>query len=193
MNYLSSVDLLAYLDWSGLRPMTELEFEKICRGPSLPVLNEFAWGNATITSLASIINAGRTDETIGTPGANADLSFGVSAVVRVGIFAGASTNRIQAGAAFYGAMEMSGNVSERIISISTTEGKNYLGNHGNGILYFTGDPNETSWPSAISLGYRGGGWLDGTLVGTISDRHYSDSNANGRDIACGGRGVRSTQ
>lgn len=34
MNYLSWPDLAAYLDWSGLRPFTELEFEKACRGPS---------------------------------------------------------------------------------------------------------------------------------------------------------------
>lgn len=32
-NYLSWADLAAYLDWSGLRPMTELEYEKACRGP----------------------------------------------------------------------------------------------------------------------------------------------------------------
>ena len=32
MSNLSWADLAAYLDWSALRPMTELEFEKVCRG-----------------------------------------------------------------------------------------------------------------------------------------------------------------
>jgi hypothetical protein len=40
-------DALAFSAWAGLRPMTELEFEKACRGPIQPVSDEFAWGTAT--------------------------------------------------------------------------------------------------------------------------------------------------
>src|SRR6185503_17797427 len=36
--------LNSYLDWAALRPMTELEYEKACRGPVVPVHNEFPWG-----------------------------------------------------------------------------------------------------------------------------------------------------
>ena len=32
--HISWSDMSAYLDWSGLRPMTELEYEKACRGRS---------------------------------------------------------------------------------------------------------------------------------------------------------------
>ncbi|MDE6878200.1 MAG: hypothetical protein K2P54_03615, partial [Odoribacter sp.] len=33
-NYMTGADMLAYLDWSGLRPMSELEYEKACRTPN---------------------------------------------------------------------------------------------------------------------------------------------------------------
>jgi formylglycine-generating enzyme required for sulfatase activity len=194
MNWIGSPDALAYFDWSGLRPMTELEFEKICRGPVLPVLNEYAWGNTTITILSgTVINDSRPDEARGYAGPNANIGLGTTYVVRAGLFADASTNRMQSGAAYYGVMEMTGNLNERTISISTNEGKNFMGNHGNGILYFLGDANETSWPSAISLGWRGGAYSNGTNRGYISDRATQDSNSNSRDASSAIRGVRSTQ
>jgi formylglycine-generating enzyme required for sulfatase activity len=46
---LSWGDLTAYLDWAALRPMTELEFEKICRGPMPRVANEYPWGSTNLT------------------------------------------------------------------------------------------------------------------------------------------------
>ena len=36
---------LAYLDWAGMRPMTEMEFEKACRGTLGSIPCEYAWGN----------------------------------------------------------------------------------------------------------------------------------------------------
>lgn len=47
VNFVSFYDLLAYAEFSGLRPMTELEYEKACRGPREPVNNEYAWGSVT--------------------------------------------------------------------------------------------------------------------------------------------------
>jgi len=49
MGYLSWDDLAAYLDWSGLRPMSELEFEKAGRGRQRAVSGEYAWGSTSIT------------------------------------------------------------------------------------------------------------------------------------------------
>ncbi len=37
---------MAYAGWAGLRPMTELEFEKACRGPLKPSPDEYAWGGS---------------------------------------------------------------------------------------------------------------------------------------------------
>ena len=56
-NYLSWADLAAYLDWSSLRPMTELEFEKSCRGTAAAVPNELAWGTEVALLRLPFLNA----------------------------------------------------------------------------------------------------------------------------------------
>jgi len=55
-NHLGWADLSAYLDWSGLRPMTELEFEKSCRGTLPSVPDEYAWGTTSISSSLYILS-----------------------------------------------------------------------------------------------------------------------------------------
>ena len=49
VNFVSMYDLLAYADFAGLRPMTELEYEKACRGNKPVVNDEYAWGSVTMT------------------------------------------------------------------------------------------------------------------------------------------------
>ncbi|MDE7150487.1 MAG: hypothetical protein K2O01_08840, partial [Bacteroidales bacterium] len=49
VNFVSMYDLLAYADFAGLRPMTELEYEKACRGNRPVVNDEYAWGAVTMT------------------------------------------------------------------------------------------------------------------------------------------------
>ena len=61
--YLSKKDILSYLDWAALRPMTELEYEKAARGPSNPVPNEYAWGNTRIGKVSELQDAGTATET----------------------------------------------------------------------------------------------------------------------------------
>jgi len=62
MGFLSVEDVLTYLDWAALRPITELEYEKACRGhdtphgPIYPIPREFAWGDATINTNTNISN-----------------------------------------------------------------------------------------------------------------------------------------
>ena len=41
-----AVKALAFTAWAALRPMTELEFEKACRGTEPSKENEFAWGTS---------------------------------------------------------------------------------------------------------------------------------------------------
>ena len=47
-NYLTWNEGLQYANWAGLRLMTELEYEKACRGPLKPLPNEYAWGTDRI-------------------------------------------------------------------------------------------------------------------------------------------------
>jgi hypothetical protein len=43
-------DEIDYAGWAGLRPMTELEFEKACRGPVRPIPDEYAWGSKDVAN-----------------------------------------------------------------------------------------------------------------------------------------------
>ncbi|CAN5344455.1 hypothetical protein BH09BAC3_BH09BAC3_08040 [soil metagenome] len=85
MNFLSSPDLLAYLDWSGLRPMTELELEKACRGALLPVPGEFANGAAAVTQANALSNGGADNELSTTAGSNINYNNGLGGPARAGI------------------------------------------------------------------------------------------------------------
>jgi len=203
-NYLSSNDILAYMDWSGLRPMTELEYEKACRGGGTdsedgpyPIVNEYPWGNHNINSDAyTLDNSGEIDEIIAS---GYNLAFGntnigasgIDGPVRVGIFAVDNLSfRIHSGAAFYAIMEMAGNVQEAVVTVGTSAGRLFEGNHGDGYLNATGNQDEASWSSGI-MGARGGAViLTPTTNGRISDRTSASSSPSSRLNYTGGRGAR---
>jgi len=193
-------DLAAYLDWSGLRPMTELEFEKSCRGTLAPVPNEYAWGNTNLaTSAYTISNSGASNEVIAT---NYHLTYGNAAwgttynqPIRVGIFAGTSSNtgRITAGATYYGIMEMSGNTMERTVTVGNTTGRAFTGAHGDGNLNATGDANASAWPGtgAVGAGSRGGTFQESiSTYLQVSNRYYASFSYGVRHSYHCGRGVR---
>ena len=193
MSYLSWLDLAAYLDWSGLRPMTELEFEKACRGNLTPVAAEYAWGSTSITNVTGLTNAGLANEVASNAGANALFNNNpVAGPVRVGMFAGAATTRAQAGASYFGIMELSGNVGERAITIRNVEGRSFTGSHGDGTLSTAGEANTATWPSAttpLGITSKGGAFNTPSAFLSVSYRtDYSDITA--RDFNSGGRGVR---
>ncbi len=202
-NHLSWGDLTAYLDWSGLRPMTELEFEKACRGTIAPVPDEFPWGTTGLASIAyTLSNSGATNEGIATNystqgNANYSGTDGpINGPFRVGIFAANSSNtgRASAGASYYGIMELGGNLWERAVTIGNVEGRAYTGLHGNGILTVEGNPNVTNWPApttAIGAGGRGGQWLSNFLLLQVSSRSSATFTQSARSAEYGGRGVRS--
>ncbi|MCB9231266.1 MAG: SUMF1/EgtB/PvdO family nonheme iron enzyme [Bacteroidia bacterium] len=173
--YVEWYDAVAYADWAGLRPMTEFEFEKAARGPSLPVPDEYAWGNTNIatSSYFTITNQNGLNEAIGvnysTTAGNAwySTTIGFNAPVRVGIFAAhpANTGRVTSGASYWGLFELSGHCWERAVSVGRPEGRGFTGSHGDGNLNALGNADNPDWPGfttgigvdhAVGGGYRGG-------------------------------------
>lgn len=209
-NYMGWSRLSSYLDWSGLRPMTELEFEKLCRGPLSPIPGEYAWGNQELSIwsystsdwvleneyLATEKISGGYSTTAGNM--NARFAGDESGPLRVGIFAAYPTNngRTTSGAAYFGAMELSGNVFEGVVSIATANGRAYSGVHGNGELPAAGHANVAGWPSDATGGaaWRGGSFYRAASTYQIDDHNTSSRKRCGGDVplleSLGGRGVR---
>ena len=207
-NFLSWMDGAAYSDWAGLRPMTELEFEKACRGLETPVANEYAWGTATVAGNAyTLENDNATNEGIAsnysTSAGNASYMTTTSSIngpLRVGIFAAHADNsgRITAGASYYGIMELSGNLWERAVTVGNATGRDFTGLHGNGALSTNGHANETAWPGltsgevtgATGSGFRGGVWYNVAAFMRVSDRNVAAYTFTLRHNGYGFRAVR---
>jgi formylglycine-generating enzyme required for sulfatase activity len=199
-NHLSWMDGCAYVDWAGLRPMTELEYEKACRGDQAVVSGEYAWGSASITEATGISNGGANNETFSNAGANCAYNNhgNVPGPLRVGAFAGGATTRAQAGATYYGIMEMSGNLWERAVTIGHATGRNFTGLNGNGQLSPNGHANQSLWPGisgsevtgATGSGFRGGDWSAVASYARVSDRYSAALSLTIRFSDYGFRGVR---
>jgi hypothetical protein len=196
MNYLAWADLTAFLDWAGLRPMSELEYEKAGRGPLNAVAGEYAWGSTSILGATNITNGGLGSER-GHSGSRCayNSATNVQGPLRIGSFAKGVSSRVASGGGFYGVMELSGNVWERAVTVGNSTGRLFQGrNHGNGVLASTGEANVTNWPgtNSVGAGFRGGAWSYSAANARLSDRDYAASTFTRRATALsGGRGVRS--
>jgi formylglycine-generating enzyme required for sulfatase activity len=215
---LAWTDITAYLDWACLRPMTELEYEKACRGDQGRVGEEYAWGKPFLPSRAAAVEHRNTPIENPLPavanyaqveGGNIAAHTAVIAAywpVRAGSFAKEETTREEAGASYWGILNLSDNVPERVINISTPLGRAYTGGHGDGNLTAIGLSNVPDWPSqnvalalnnaqALGTGYRGIAVTSTSIqiIRTVSYRGEIDAanyNQNHRDLWTGLRGVR---
>jgi formylglycine-generating enzyme required for sulfatase activity len=207
MGQLTWADGCAYLDWAGLRPMTETEFEKFCRGNQAAVSREYAWGTASVTYITAVTNSGTSTEGSGTSGGNAvggragNNAAYFDGAARVGMFATSGSTRVQAGASYYGIMELSGNIQDRVVGLFFTEGRSFTGIHGDGSLSASGYADVTNWPGLTSgevtvikgSFFKGGAWHNALIFLEVSDRTFYNSSDELRRSCFGMRGVRSVQ
>jgi formylglycine-generating enzyme required for sulfatase activity len=189
-NFLKWNDVTAFLDWAALRPMTELEFEKACRGNVAPVVDEHSWGSTAFTSVTAISNGQQEGEVSNTTNANiASNNTYTPGPVRTGMFATGSSNRITAGSSYYGIMDLSGNLWEQVVSIANSTCRAFTGNVGNGALDTNGNA-DTGWPGESFIGRRGGSWLSDLASARVSNRSSITGGVTTRNNDYGGRGVR---
>ena len=155
-------DYVAYAGWAGLRPITELEYEKACRGPLAPVADEYAWRTTGLAGTNRpeprsgyvLENAGQADERVtwqGDEGPDATRGNAVwwgtvsqergsyalhpiNGPLRVEIFATPTSGRVESGASYWGIMELTGNAAEMTVTVGSDVGRRFAGTHGDGTL-----------------------------------------------------------
>lgn len=186
--YLSWDDQLAFTDWAGLRPMTELEFTKAARGPRTPLAREFPWGTASRDRLVRLSEP--SGELVHLDGRDeAALTLDTLDVY---------------GASYYRVMDLAGSVWERVISVGSPDGRAFVGSHGDGRLGAGGTANNDDWPHGHAgrngHGYRGGGyygpdaaWHEFNPFSPVSYRRFGGWAGHAPSRAYGYRAVRSAR
>ncbi len=200
-NWVSWMDQAAFAAWAGLRPFTELEFEKAARGPQMAVDNEYAWGDATVdAATTSLNNSGANNEAPN----QGNLNYASSVPrgpYRVGSFAGAATTRHTSGASYFGVMDLSGNLWKRPVSVGGSTGRSFDGMHGDGSLSVNGNATVSTWPgysgsevtgATAGSGFRGGAWNSGATYARVSDRYYASNDNTSRSRDYGARAARTS-
>jgi len=191
-------DIAAYAAWAALRPITEMEYEKACRGTAQPISSEFAWGTRDI---------GRVDSFSGPDGSGRETKIptkrlvnccygggiapyhkkdwkepqnpGFEGPVSCGLFANSQhlgiSRRENDGATFYGIMEMSGNLWGPCVTLGHQKGRAYTGLHGDGLLDENGDATVPDWPGndCEGTGMRGGTWESDSIYLTVAIREVA--------------------
>ncbi len=186
-NYLSPSDMLAYAEWSGLRPLSELEYEKMCRGafPEVPKGGSFAWEWSEVEPLTDVVRLGEPEEAL-LPGstANANLDGGsntVGAPVRVGLFTRPG-ERKQAGLSYWGVSDLTGNLSEIYCNTGVYGRQQNRAVHGGGRLDADGRHvvPGTDWPrEKDAYGVRGSDYATPVSEASAFERRRAEGYFTG--------------
>lgn len=185
-NYMGIYDMLAYADWAGLRPLSEMEYEKMCRPlyPAPLIRGGYAWNTQNLGKAENLQNEGKSDENIAS--GNANYGNAVEGPVRVGAFSGDEADRQKSGGSFWGVMELSGNLNEMYYNVNN-RGLTLLEkqtatsfDHGDGSLDGDGRYNgyngsSMQWSrNTADIALRGGSFRSRRHELQVSDRsHYT--------------------
>ncbi len=182
-NYISWDDAMAFADWSGLRPYTELEFSKAARGPAILKQRDFPWGNSSSNKLSRYINF--------------EGDFAYDGLITESDLS--DNNREVHGASYYWVMDLSGGLWERVVTIGDSTGRRFQGTVGDGILK-NGYADNSDWPKGIDekgFGFRGGGFYNHNRLYNIINPHspveyrpYGSWSGGKREMGYGSRFVR---
>jgi hypothetical protein len=130
--------LLSYADWSGIRPISFLEFNKASYGPEQPIFTNLIW-----------------DANFGLKGYPAwrasSFPNGLTGIVRdAGASSSSTSTRETSGSSYYGVMELTGNLREPVIKL---HGFDFSTSNGNGFLSAEGKSDISTWLSNDNLSY----------------------------------------
>ena len=139
----NSTRLFSYADWSGVRPMSILEFNKMSYGPNLPQLANFLWssGGQGCSYSYSLYPAW---------GLSINGGHNINTLLDVGYYATSSSSKTQSGSSCYGIMEVTGNAHEPVVKLGYF---NYTQLNGNGVLLSTGLSDISNWNSTTTIMY----------------------------------------
>ena len=122
--------LFAYADWSGLRPMSLLEYNKATYGPFIPMRVIYDWRSDGYTASGNVVG-------------QFNGSNGQQLINDVGYLANSTSSRGTAGASYFGIMDLTVvNTSEPVIKLNYF---NYTNQNGNGVLGLTGVSDISNW------------------------------------------------
>jgi hypothetical protein len=163
-------------------------------------LNEYAWGSTDFNSINWYYgrdNKLTKNEVLNTfpLGAN---NVAQNMFWRVGIAATSNSDRVHAGATYYGILDMTGNAYERAVGGNNFDYSAFTTRNGNGTIDSEGFADVIGWPISTtnpgiyeSYYMRKGGSINRWENVNVSNRQNMNWTDGNRDLAQGGRGVRS--
>ena len=181
-NYLSVSDAWSYMSWAGLRPPTEMEFEKAGRDLA-PDARVYPWGSAAPDSVT--YNPPNEGGVCIRGYLNYNNTTDCRKVLDVGRYMSGDVYRTtaEAGASPWGIADLAGNVREIVLNCAYTS----IPANGNGTVFW---PSGWPAPGAATYGLRGGGWLNPVTNVSVSDRYLAGWAGVDRNAGIGARVAR---
>ncbi len=183
--YYSSIgDIWSYLSWAGLRPPTEMEFEKAGRDLS-PDARPYSWGSA-VPPASPWVSTYYTAPNEGVVRSRVYANYyQMAGPLDVGRYMSGDVYRTAAetGASPWGIADLTGNVAEFVLNCSYAS----VPANGTGTVYW---PANWPAPGSITIGRRGFGYFFSWSGLNLSLRPDVSFVGTARGSELGGRGCR---